>query len=202
MGTSSEEVQPRPWLTEYTQADYAALVLDERRVCRQLRDADLLHYAEQAAVALDYDAVSWLAVWMRARLTAARAEWQWRSAKPLSPAINQREEEWKREAKARVDLLDVVAKRYVGKPSYGRARQWQVVCPLHDDRSPSLSVDGERGLWYCFGCNTGGDVLSWWTLVERMDFVAALHLLEETSGLARPVTAHLRPVKMVVSDAL
>jgi 5S rRNA maturation endonuclease (ribonuclease M5) len=35
-----------------------------------------------------------------------------------------------------------------------------ILCPFHDDRKPSLSIDWEKGLWYCFGCGRSGDVLS------------------------------------------
>ena len=61
-----------------------------------------------------------------------------------------------------------------------------VRCPLHDDRHASLSLDADRGLWWCFVCQVGGDVLSWFALVEGLDWADALERLEQMSGLPRP----------------
>lgn len=36
----------------------------------------------------------------------------------------------------------------------------KAVCPFHDDHNPSLSVDGERGIYKCFACGAGGDVFN------------------------------------------
>ena len=81
--------------------------------------------------------------------------------------------------KARTDLAAVlesygVVLRPSGKSQLGR-------CPFHDDETPSLSVTGP--LWQCFGCQAGGDVLSFLQLKEKVDFPAAVKLLKHWSGL-------------------
>lgn len=35
------------------------------------------------------------------------------------------------------------------------------LCPFHDDRNPSLSIDPEKNEWHCFGCDRKGDVIEW-----------------------------------------
>ena len=44
-------------------------------------------------------------------------------------------------------------------------------CCLHDDKTPSLIVDGEKGVWHCFGaCQTGGSVIDWIMKAEGVAF--------------------------------
>lgn len=165
----------RPW----TDADIDALVLDERRSCRRLDDADLMHYGRMAKAALR-DAkepdLEWYRVWMRARLRAVTAEWKWRSAE-VDVSLDRSYRQWIDDAKARVDLLDLM-----DLPARSRV----VRCPLHDDRQASLSVDAERGLWNCFGCGRKGDVLTWLAEAEGLEWADALERLERLSGLTRP----------------
>lgn len=175
----------------YTEKEMAALVLDERRACRALRDDELTHYGRMARLCLERDAPPpWLAIWMRARIDAAAAEWRWRRAEH-SPERDRSLRDWLDEAKRRVDLAEVIALPYPSRPN-GR-NQWQVRCPLHEDRSPSLSVDATAGLWWCFGCQVGGDVLKWWSLVDGLDWRACLDRLEAVSGLTRPAPPKVRP---------
>ncbi len=51
------------------------------------------------------------------------------------------------------------------------------LCPLHQERTPSFRVN-ERGVFHCFGCGAGGDVIRFIELVEGVDFKAALKLLD------------------------
>ncbi len=45
-----------------------------------------------------------------------------------------------------------------------------VLCPFHNDAVPSLSIDHERGLWYCFGCSRSGNVIQLVMKLEGLDF--------------------------------
>ncbi len=53
-------------------------------------------------------------------------------------------------------------------------REYSGLCPFHDDRDPSLSVNREKGLWHCFGCERGGDyhafVDEWQKLADSRGF--------------------------------
>ncbi len=43
----------------------------------------------------------------------------------------------------------------------GNGPMRKALCPLHGDKNPSLSVNLEKGIWFCFSCNVGGSVLDW-----------------------------------------
>jgi DNA primase len=53
------------------------------------------------------------------------------------------------------------------------------LCPFHDERTPSFSVSPDKGAYYCFGCQEGGDVISFVTGTEGVDFAEAVELLAE-----------------------
>ena len=59
-------------------------------------------------------------------------------------------------------------------------------CPLHDDSTASLRVyDGERG-YFCFGCNSGGDVVRYWSLRTSQRDVDAARDLLRIFGITEP----------------
>lgn len=53
------------------------------------------------------------------------------------------------------------------------------LCPFHDERTPSFSVDAERGLYHCFGCGLGGDAIRFVMETESLDFPTAVEQLAE-----------------------
>lgn len=70
-----------------------------------------------------------------------------------------------------------------------RGRLWQARCPFHDERTPSFTVDPQRGTWHCWGaCGEGGDVISFLERFEGVEFLDALRLLASRSGEAWPET--------------
>ena len=58
-----------------------------------------------------------------------------------------------------------------------------ILCPFHDEDSPSCMVYVEQDSWWCFGCGQGGDVLKFYMLLTELDFVPAMHQLVERLGL-------------------
>src|SRR5262249_45861294 len=52
-------------------------------------------------------------------------------------------------------------------------------CPFHEERTPSFSVTPDRGTYYCFGCQRGGDAITFVQETENVDFVGAIELLAE-----------------------
>jgi DNA primase len=57
------------------------------------------------------------------------------------------------------------------------------LCPFHDEKSPSLSVSPSRGLYHCFGCGAGGDVIRFVQNIEHLDFTEAVERLAGRSGI-------------------
>jgi DNA primase len=58
------------------------------------------------------------------------------------------------------------------------------LCPFHGEKSPSFSVNAELGLYYCFGCQARGDVITFVRETEHLDFVEAVELLAGRAGIA------------------
>jgi DNA primase catalytic core len=56
-------------------------------------------------------------------------------------------------------------------------------CPFHSEKHPSFSVNEGKGLFYCFGCGEGGDVITFVEKIQKVDFKGALHFLGITKGL-------------------
>ena len=57
--------------------------------------------------------------------------------------------------------------------------RWTGLCPFHDERTPSFSVNPEEKLYYCFGCGEGGDAFKFVQQTEALDFQEAVELLAE-----------------------
>lgn len=60
------------------------------------------------------------------------------------------------------------------------------LCPFHNEKTPSFTVYPENGSFYCFGCGVGGDVFTFTGLIENLDYIEAVKLLAERSGIALP----------------
>jgi len=57
--------------------------------------------------------------------------------------------------------------------------RWTGLCPFHDERTPSFSVNAEHKLYHCFGCSESGDAIKFVMETEGLDFVGALEALAE-----------------------
>jgi len=70
-----------------------------------------------------------------------------------------------------------VALRRVGNRLVG-------LCPFHTEKSPSFSVNAAEGLYYCFGCQARGDVITFVRETQHLDFSEAVHWLAARAGIA------------------
>jgi len=57
------------------------------------------------------------------------------------------------------------------------------LCPFHEEKTPSLNVTPSRGLWYCFSCQRGGDVIKFVREMDNLSFVEAVERLAARLGL-------------------
>jgi DNA primase len=62
-------------------------------------------------------------------------------------------------------------------------RRWSGLCPFHTEKTPSFSVNGEEGVYYCFGCQQSGDAITFVRAMEHLDFVDAVRLLADKAGV-------------------
>jgi DNA primase len=57
------------------------------------------------------------------------------------------------------------------------------LCPFHDEKTPSFNVTPARGLWYCFSCADGGDIIKFVEKVDNLSFPEAVERLAARAGL-------------------
>ena len=57
------------------------------------------------------------------------------------------------------------------------------LCPFHEEKTPSFSVNVEEGLYYCFGCQAKGDAITFVRETQHLDFIDALRQLAERAGI-------------------
>jgi DNA primase len=75
-----------------------------------------------------------------------------------------------------VDMVELVGTRTDLKRVGSR---WTGLCPFHDERTPSFSVDAEHKLYKCFGCGEGGDAIRFVEDTEGLDFKEAVEYLAD-----------------------
>ena len=78
------------------------------------------------------------------------------------------------------DIVGVVSAHTALKRS---GRQWMGLCPFHGEKSPSFSVNAEKNVYYCFGCQRSGDVIGFVEEVEGLDFVGAVEWLASRANI-------------------
>lgn len=93
-------------------------------------------------------------------------------------------EEKVEEIRAAADILAVV-QEYVTLKKKGQ--NWFGLCPFHTEDTPSFSVNPSRGIFKCFGCGRGGNVIGFLMEVERVSYVEAVRMLAQRLGIELPV---------------
>lgn len=85
-------------------------------------------------------------------------------------------------------------------------RQWMARCPLHGERTPSLSVSAEKGVYYCFGCQRSGDAITFVQEIDNLGFVEAVEVLANRAGItlqySNPADAASYKLKRKLTDAV
>ena len=57
------------------------------------------------------------------------------------------------------------------------------LCPFHEEKTPSFNVTPARGLWYCFSCAEGGDVIAFVRKIDNLDFTESVERLAARAGI-------------------
>ncbi len=63
-------------------------------------------------------------------------------------------------------------------------RRWSGLCPFHNEKTGSFSVNAEEGLYHCFGCKKSGDAITFVRELEHLDFPGAIEHLARKAGIA------------------
>lgn len=88
------------------------------------------------------------------------------------------------DVKSRLDIADVVQEYLPLKPA--GSGSFRGLCPFHHEKTPSFYVNRPRQSWHCFGCDQGGDCISFVMKMEGMEFREALELLANKTGVVLP----------------
>ena len=78
--------------------------------------------------------------------------------------------------------IDDIVREYVTLKAAGGG-SLKGLCPFHDERSPSFHVTPSRGMWYCFGCGEGGDVLAFVQKIDHLSFAEVVEKLAVKTGV-------------------
>ncbi len=86
----------------------------------------------------------------------------------------------KEEIKMKTDIIALMSE-YVRVKKSGAT--YMAVCPFHSEKTPSLHVSPDKGMWYCHGCGEGGDVFGFVMRMEGLDFMDAMRFLAKKAGV-------------------
>jgi len=86
----------------------------------------------------------------------------------------------KEEVRARADIVDIVGRSVKLTRASG---SWKGLCPFHQEKSPSFTVNPQRQTYHCFGCDVGGDVFKFVMEMEHLDFMGAMERLANQTGV-------------------
>src|SRR2546430_17452654 len=82
--------------------------------------------------------------------------------------------------KERLDVAEIIS-GYI--PLKQAGRNLKAPCPFHQEKTPSLMVSPEKGIWHCFGCGEGGDIFKFVMKLEGLEFREALEVLAKRAGV-------------------
>src|SRR3982750_4450114 len=94
----------------------------------------------------------------------------------LSPA-------WLDELRARTVLSAVIAPTV---KLLRAGREWKACCPFHNEKTPSFTVNDDKGFYHCFGCSAHGDAIRFLTVPRGMPFMDAVKKLAVKAGMDVP----------------
>ncbi len=87
--------------------------------------------------------------------------------------------------KSSIDIVKVIGD-YVRLKRIGATGRYVGLCPFHQEKTPSFSVNQTRQFYKCFGCGVGGDSLAFVMQIDGLTFPEALKLLAERNGIPMP----------------
>jgi DNA primase len=101
--------------------------------------------------------------------------------------------------RSRVTLSDVIARRV---KLIRRGREHTGLCPFHNEKTPSFTVNDDKGFFHCFGCGAHGDVIGFVMRTEGLSFPEAVERLAGEAGLQVPVASPEERVRAKARETL
>ncbi len=95
------------------------------------------------------------------------------------------------------DIVDIISETVVLKKS---GKNYLGLCPFHSEKTPSFTVSPDKQIFYCFGCNAGGNVFSFLMKQEGISFPEAARMLARRYGIDIPVRTMSPEQKKRISE--
>src|SRR3546814_5750418 len=64
--------------------------------------------------------------------------------------------------------------------------EYKACCPFHNEKTPSFTINDEKGFYHCFGCGAHGDAICWMTDQRGLPFMEAVKELAQAAGMEVP----------------
>ena len=96
------------------------------------------------------------------------------------------------EIKERVSVSSIVGRKV---KLTKKGREFLGLCPFHNEKTPSFTVNDEKGFYHCFGCGAHGNVINFLTDCEKMPFIETVEHLASLAGLQMPSNNHTNPAQ-------
>ena len=87
------------------------------------------------------------------------------------------------ELRQRLSIVDVIGRRI---PLIKKGQNYWGCCPFHNEKTPSFSVNEQKGFYHCFGCGEHGDIISFVMKSQNMGYVDAIKDLAQQAGIQMP----------------
>ena len=97
----------------------------------------------------------------------------------------------------RADVIEIISK-YVNLKK--RGRNYFGLCPFHNEKTPSFSVNSEKQIFKCFGCGAGGSSIDFIMEIEKLDFIESIKYLAEQYNIEIEQSSYNNKIKDISSD--
>ena len=91
--------------------------------------------------------------------------------------------QWLDELRARTTLSALIGRTTKIQKA---GREYKACCPFHHEKTPSFTINDEKGFYHCFGCSAHGDAISWMTEQRGLGFMDAVKDLAAEAGMTLP----------------
>ncbi len=96
-------------------------------------------------------------------------------------------------------MSEVIGKRM---PLKKHGREYQGLCPFHNEKSPSFTVNDEKSFFHCFGCGAHGDAIEFVRKYDRLTYPEAIEQLARDAGIALPTPSYAESQRAEVEKTL
>lgn len=104
------------------------------------------------------------------------------------------------EIKNRLDIIQIIGEYVSSLKRSGK--NWVGLCPFHNDKHPSMNVSPELGIFKCFSCGEGGDIIGFVQKIENVSFTESVELLAKRAGIHLNLTQNIDSQEYQKKDEL